>query len=220
MRVTRTLDVGQALEVAGVSLRLVGAGTDARIAVDAPPGVSLREDAPGLPVHFRWMCPSDLPEVAAIERAGSDRPWSEDEIDLARRAGRRVSLVALAEGRIVGFLIYELRPRSLGVVRLAVGPEARRMGVGSQMVDRLVGRLDDPSLGRGRTRIDLVVPETHLGAQLFFRARGFVAVAVLHGHFPGEDAYALRYRLDGQGPGCGPAVLPLAPRPPRGKESA
>jgi ribosomal-protein-alanine N-acetyltransferase len=211
MRRLMSLNLGQAAEVAGVSLRVVGAGTDARIAVDAPPDVPVREDGPRLPVRFRWMCPPDLGEVAAIERAGHARPWSEDEIDLARRGRNRVSLVAVSDRRVVGFLIYELREHGLQVLDLAVRPESRRQGVGSQMVARLIGRLDDPAEGRGRSRIDLVVREGNLTAQLFFRARGFRALAVVRGLDvdTGEDGYVLRYQLDG----------PLASAP-QGKESA
>jgi hypothetical protein len=41
----------------------------------------------------------------------------------------------------------------------------------------------------------VAVPETMLGAQLFFRALGFSATGVLRDHCDGRDAYAMRYAV-------------------------
>ena len=55
--------------------------------------------------------------------------------------------------------------------------------------------IDKPSSQRRRW-ISLVVRETNLAAQLFFRAHGFRAVSILRHYYDEtpEDAYLIRYR--------------------------
>ena len=72
-------------------------------------------------------------------------------------------------------MIYELHKARLHVLNFAVGSRSRRLGIGTQMIEKLVGKL---SLRR-RNRILLEVRKTNLAAQLFFRSSGFRAVSVL-----------------------------------------
>jgi ribosomal-protein-alanine N-acetyltransferase len=91
-------------------------------------------------------------------------------------------------------MIYELHKNKLQVLDFAVHPEFRRMGVGHQMLQKLVGKLSS----HRRTRITLHVRETNLHAQLFYRIQGFRAMEVVREHYPdtGEDAYLMNYLLD------------------------
>jgi ribosomal-protein-alanine N-acetyltransferase len=68
------------------------------------------------------------------------------------------------------------------------------MGVGNQMVAKLVGKLSS----HRRTRIILHVRESLLQAQLFYRVQGFRATEILREYFEdtGEDAYVLQYLFD------------------------
>jgi [ribosomal protein S18]-alanine N-acetyltransferase len=92
----------------------------------------------------------------------------------------------------VGFMIYELHKTRLHLLNFAVSSEARRQGVGSQMLNKLVAKLST----QRRTRILLEVRETNLSAQLFFRTIGFRAVSVLRDFYDDttEDAYLMQYR--------------------------
>ena len=103
-------------------------------------------------------------------------------------------MVAEYEGRVVGFMIYELqRPGSMCSTSpwTATSP----LGVGSQMMAKLIAKL---SLQR-RNRIQLEVRETNLAAQLFFRATDFgrFGAAGLYEDTP-EDAYTMQYRYPGR----------------------
>ena len=73
-----------------------------------------------------------------------------------------------------------------------MAPEFRRMGIGSQMIRKLIGKLSS----QRRSRIMLEVRETNLAAQLFFRENGFRAVSVLREYYEDtpEDAYVMQYR--------------------------
>ena len=62
-------------------------------------------------------------------------------------------------------MIYELHKTRLHILNFAVAAEMPRQGIGTQMVDKLVGKLSS----QRRTRITLEVRETNLPAQFFFR---------------------------------------------------
>ena len=145
-------------------------------------------------VHIRWMIRRDMPEVLAIEHASFDFPWGEEEFLRVLRQRNCIGMVAEHGERVVGFMIYELHKSKLQVLNFAVAPEYRRLGVGHQMVAKLVGKLSS----HRRTRIALYVRETNLQAQLFYRVQGFRAMEVSREHYPdtGEDAYFLQYLLD------------------------
>lgn len=101
-------------------------------------------------------------------------------------------MVAEHEGRVVGFMIYELHRTRIHVINFAVGGLYQRLGVGSQMIAKLIAKLTV----QRRSRIVLEVRETNLDAQLFFRENGFRAVSVLHKFYDDtpEDAYLMQYR--------------------------
>ena len=144
-------------------------------------------------VHIRWMIRRDMPEVLAIEHASSEFPWCEEEFLRVLRQRNCIGIVAEFGERVVGFMIYELHKAKLHILNFAVHPRARRLGVGGQMVGKLIGKLSS----HRRTRITLEVRETNLAAQLFFQKQGFRALRVLRSYYEdtGEDAFLMQYRL-------------------------
>ena len=145
-------------------------------------------------VHIRWMIRRDMPEVMAIEGAGHEFPWSEEEFLRVLRQRNCIGMVAEHGEQVVGFMIYELHKAKLHVLNFAVHAEHRRSGVGAQMIAKLVGKLS----AHRRTRIVLHVRETNLGAQLFYKIQGFRAVEVVREFYEdtGEDAYLMQYAHD------------------------
>lgn len=145
-------------------------------------------------VHIRWMIRRDMPEVLAIEHASFEFPWCEEEFLRVLRQRNCIGMVAEYGERVVGFMIYELHKNKLQILDFACHPEFRRMGVGRQMLGKLVGKLSS----HRRTRITLLVRETNLSAQLFYRIQGFRALEVVREHYAdtGEDAYKMSYLLD------------------------
>jgi ribosomal-protein-alanine N-acetyltransferase len=145
-------------------------------------------------VHIRWMIRRDMPEVLAVEHASFEFPWCEEEFLRVLRQRNCIGMVAEYGERVVGFMIYELHKNKLQILDFATHPEFRRMGVGHQMLAKLVGKLSS----HRRTRIALHVRETNLAAQLFYRIGGFRAMEVVREHYAdtGEDAYLMTYLLD------------------------
>lgn len=134
-----------------------------------------------------------MPEVLEIEGQCFEFAWTEEDFLCCLRQRNCIGMVAERQERIVGFMIYELLKHQLHFLNFAVAPWARRQGIGSQMVDKLVHKLSQQS----RHEILLEVRETNLAAHLFFRAQGFRATEVLHGYYEdsAEDAYKMEYLL-------------------------
>ena len=143
-------------------------------------------------VHIRWMIRRDMPEVLQTERENFEFPWVDEDFIRCLRKRNCIGMVAEHEGRVVGFMIYELHRTRIHVLNFAVSKLCHRLGVGSQMIAKLIAKL---SVQR-RSRIVLEVRETNLDAQLFFRENGFRAISVLHSFYDDtpEDAYLMQYR--------------------------
>ena len=160
-------------------------------------------------IHIRWMIRRDMPDVMGIELASFEYSWTEDDFLRCLRQRNCIGMVAEQGERVVGFMIYELHKQKLHILNFAVHPQYRRLGVGVQMVNKLISKLSS----HRRTRITLEVRETNLAAQLFFRSQGFKAVRVLRKYYEdsGEDAFLMQYRLpDDTGDDVDEAVTRIA----------
>ena len=94
---------------------------------------------------------------------------------------------------VVAFMIYELHRTRLHVLNFAVRRSHRRLGIGTQMLDKLAAKLSPER----RNRIVLEVRERNLPAQIFFRSLGYRATSVLKDFYQDttEDAYLMQYSL-------------------------
>lgn len=144
-------------------------------------------------VHIRWMIRRDMPEVLQTEQTSFDYSWTEEDFLRCLRQRNCIGMVAEFDDRVVGFMIYELHKTKLHILNFAVDPRYRRLGIGRQMVGKLIGKLSS----HRRTKITLAVRETNLTAQLFFRNMTFKAVKVLRGYYEdsGEDAFLMQFRI-------------------------
>lgn len=142
--------------------------------------------------HIRWMIRRDMPAVLATEEDCFEFPWTEDDFIRCLRNRNHIGMVAEINDEIVGFMIYELHKNRLHILNFAVSPFNRRLGVGREMIEKLIGKLSHER----RNRIMLEVRETNLPAQLFFRELGFRAIAVLRDFYDDttEDAYLMQFR--------------------------
>lgn len=146
--------------------------------------------------YLRWMIRRDIPAVLAIEQASFTPHWDEEDFIHCLRQRNCIGMVAEVREQVAGYMIYELHKNRLHVLNFAVDPPHRRRGVGRAMIQKLFNKLSPLR----RTSIVLDVRETNLEAQKFYRACGFLATAVLRGHYidTGEDAYRMRLKLGSQ----------------------
>ena len=144
-------------------------------------------------VHIRWMIRRDMPEVLQAEQESFEYAWTEEDFLRCLRQRNCIGMVAEQGEKVVGFMIYELHKSKLHILNFAVHPSWRRMGIGSQMVAKLISKLSS----HRRTRITLEIRETNLPAQLFFQKQAFKAVRVLRNYYEdtGEDAFLMQYTI-------------------------
>ena len=109
-----------------------------------------------LGTHLRWMMRRDYPGVLAIEELSFALPWTEENFLYCLRQRACIGLIAEQKEKVIGFIVYELHKAKLHVLNFAVSPTYRRLGVGTQMVEKLIGKLSS----HRRTRITLAVRET------------------------------------------------------------
>src|SRR5467141_1357176 len=154
---------------------------------------NIRTEKEQVRVHIRWMIRRDMPEVLHTEQESFEFSWTEEDFLRCLRQRNCIGMVAEQGEKVVGFMIYELHKAKLHILNFAVCHSCRRLGVGGQMVAKLISKLSS----HRRTRITLEVRETNLVAQLFFRSQGFKATRVLRGYYEdsGEDAFLMQYRL-------------------------
>ncbi len=144
-------------------------------------------------VHIRWMIRRDMPEVLQAEQDSFEYSWTEEDFLRCLRQRNCIGMVAEQGEKVVGFMIYELHKAKLHILNFAVSPSCRRVGVGRQMIAKLISKLSS----HRRKRITLEVRETNLPAQLFFKAMDFRAVRVLRNYYEdsGEDAFLMQYQF-------------------------
>jgi ribosomal-protein-alanine N-acetyltransferase len=146
-----------------------------------------------LQIHVRWMIRRDMVEVLEIEQEAFEFPWSDEDFTRCMRQRNCIGMVAEMADSVVAFMIYELHRSRLHVLNFAVRRSHRRLGIGTQMMEKLVGKLTPER----RNRIVLEVRERNLPAQLFFRTLGYRAISVLKDFYQDttEDAYLMQFVL-------------------------
>ncbi|PHY00876.1 MAG: ribosomal-protein-alanine N-acetyltransferase [Planctomycetaceae bacterium] len=136
------------------------------------------------------MIRRDMAEVLEIEREAFEFPWSDEDFTRCLRQRNCIGMVAEIADSVVAFMIYELHRARLHMLNFAVVRSHRRLGIGTQMLEKLAGKMSPER----RSRILLEVRERNLPAQLFFRKQGFRAISVLKDFYQDttEDAYLMQ----------------------------
>lgn len=154
--------------------------------------MKLLYDAHGIRTHVRWLIRRDLPEVNEIEASVGAWEVSEEEIIHAINQRNCIGMIAEQGERVVGWMQYELCKDYLYLLHLRVHPDYRRRGIGTVMLNALLDKLSP----HRRTHLVIIVRESDLEDQLFYRSQGLWAVQVIPSdHVENEDRYLMEYRL-------------------------
>ena len=139
-----------------------------------------------------WMIRRDMPGVLEIEKESFEFPWAEEDFIRVLRKRDCIGMVVIENEEIAGFMIYELLPKRLHLLTMAVAVRYRRKGIASDMIGKLQSKL----VFQRRNRITTHVRESNLDAQIFFRDKGFKAINVIQNLYEDcdEDAYLFQYR--------------------------
>jgi ribosomal-protein-alanine N-acetyltransferase len=135
---------------------------------------------------------TDVEEILAIERMSFETPWPRSAFDLAIAAPDLLSLIADSD-RVLGYIVGCPDGNDLLIANVAVCPDARARGVGTQLLNAAIERASDSHLD-GCT---LDVRVSNAAAQRLYGELGFAAVGRRAGYYqhPYEDAVAMRLVL-------------------------
>jgi len=141
--------------------------------------------AAGARLRMRSASGADLRQVIAIDArvTGLAKPgyWAEILRRYGRRGARRRFLVAERGGRVLGYIVGEVRDWEFGsppcgwVFGIGVRPDARESGVGSALLEAMSA--DFRRLGVTTVRT-LIARDNQL-VQSFFRSQGMMAAPVV-----------------------------------------
>ena len=141
------------------------------------------------------MVAADLDQVTAIESAVYPHPWSRGNFIDSLKADYDSS-VCLSGDRILAYWLLMHAPDASHLLNFSVEPSHQRQGLGSRLLNRLLGVLR-------RRSIDAVVLEvrpTNFGALALYERAGFERIGVRRGYYPAadrqrEDAIVMRRDL-------------------------
>ena len=136
-----------------------------------------------MPAEIRALLPEEIRLVPEIERAAAERfraaglPAIADgsvstEAFIQAVARKGIALVAVADGRLVGFVLAGLLDDALHVYELSVLPDAGGRGIGSA----LLGAVDAAARDRGRGTVTLSTFADIPWNAPFYARRGFAPV--------------------------------------------
>lgn len=152
-------------------------------------------------VTVRDASAGDLDPLSRLDAAlFGMNAWSRAAMsaELAAAGDTRVVLAAVSEDVLCGYGVLMVIADTADVVRVAVAAAHHRRGIGSHLVDSLVGR----AASAGCTQVMLEVAADNAPASALYRCQGFADIGIRLGYYPdGTDAIVMRRVLSRrQGP--------------------
>ena len=123
-------------------------------------------------------------EVVGIEQRVYPTPWTKQIFLDELAAPRRVYLVALMEGEVVGYGGMMLVTEEAHITTVVTRPERRRARVATRLMLELVSR----AVRKGTRSLTLEVRSSNQAAQALYRRFGMAPVGVRKKYYVSEDA--------------------------------
>ena len=141
-------------------------------------------------MKIREMQIDDLDQVVEIENACFAVPWTETGFFSFLIREDALFLVAEEKGMILGFCGVLMVLDEGDITNVAVNPEHRRSGIGSQLVESLIRETE----ARGVKTLHLEVRQSNNAAISLYRSHGFEDNGVRKGYYesPTEDALLMK----------------------------
>ncbi len=135
-------------------------------------------------MEIREFSIEDLRDVVGIEKLSFEYPYSKKIFEMY--AGSELFLVALDEGEFVGYVIGEVREGEGWIISVAVDPDSRRDGVGTELMRAVMERMD-------ASDYFLTVRVGNDEAFGFYSELGFEPVGLASGYYEnGDDAVLMK----------------------------
>ncbi|MBW1645574.1 MAG: ribosomal protein S18-alanine N-acetyltransferase [Deltaproteobacteria bacterium] len=147
----------------------------------------------GKDILIQGAAAADLEEIFTLERSSFPRPWSREQLVEEFQCPAAILLVARLDGCLAGYLASRCCLDEAELLKIAVHPRKRCLGIGSALLDRLARQLSR----RQVKRLFLEVRAGNLPARELYLARGFSVIARRRGYYSdnGEDALVMAAEL-------------------------
>jgi ribosomal-protein-alanine N-acetyltransferase len=133
-------------------------------------------------VVARTMTPSDLAQVADIERRSYEFPWSHGVFRDCLLAG--YTCVVLDRGEVlVGYSILSVAAGEAHILNLCVDPNARALGYGDRLLEEILNRAKAVSV----KQVFLEVRPSNVHAISLYRKKGFRQIAERPAYYQAHD---------------------------------
>ena len=142
----------------------------------------------------RTMAAADLARILEIEEASFSTPWSRATFQRLLSQANAGTLVAVADGTVVGYAVYWRVRDEVELGNLAVDPGHRRRGVARRLLHAVLAS----ARREGATALYLEVRESNRAARSLYAGEGFRNVGRRRGYYrsPAEDALVLWRTLE------------------------
>lgn len=164
----------------------------------------------------------DLDEVMALEQVSFTEPWTRKmflgelqgnmfAVNVIARTGEAGHGMGLAAGTLLGYIMFWVVFEELHLMNLAVCPEVRRRGLGTELARHALS----VGAARGVRTALLEVRASNLAAIALYEGLGFARKCVRKGYYnhPREDAVIMTFFMEKGGAAMlneDPAILELA----------
>ena len=136
-------------------------------------------------ISITKMSREHLSEVAAIEEMSFSVPWSAESLELMLTE-QASALVALEDGRVIGYVGMMCVLDEGQIINVAVHPDARRRGVGRALMQAAEAYAKE----RGIVFLSLEVRESNIAARSMYSSLGWIEQGTRKGFYshPVENA--------------------------------
>ena len=155
------------------------------------------------PLNIRPAERADLADMLRIEQASFADPWTVDSLETALALERMRVLVAEsvtdggsggdAAAGLLGYVVALVVGPEAEIADLAVAPEARRLGIGRALLERVLAEVG----AAGAQTVFLEVRESNQAARMLYESKGFESIGRRRGYYrhPVEDALVLKREI-------------------------
>ena len=126
-----------------------------------------------------------MDQVLSIEAISFSSPWSRKSFESELKKEFSISLVALIDNEVVGYLIQWLVADEIHIANIAVHPEWRRHGIGETLLRKVIQE------NKGFSWMGLEVRRKNRSARALYKKLGFREVGIRKNYYLQEREDAI-----------------------------
>lgn len=140
-------------------------------------------------IRLETLSEHHIDSILEIEKESNSSPWSERAFKNELDNPQSCFIVAIADGKLVGYGGYWRCIDEAHITNIAVHPQLRQKGTGRKMMTELLRRAKEV----GMTCSTLEVRSGNLAAIRLYESLGYKTTAVRKGYYPDnrEDALVM-----------------------------